>query len=65
MEQFAIIYCIGCMLHIDAIGKEPKLAMADMVVVDMGGGDMHTKNIFLQIYLPFSYTLLHHRRTSY
>ncbi len=31
------------MLHADAIGKHPQLAVADEEVVDMRGGEVHDK----------------------
>lgn len=38
-DQLAFSYDFGGVLHIDAVGKEPELAVAGVEVGDMGGGE--------------------------
>jgi hypothetical protein len=38
MDQLSLRHEIGVVLHLDAVGEEPELTMAHMVVVDVGAG---------------------------
>lgn len=41
------------MLHVDAIGKEPKFPMADQIIIEMGASDLHIEAIYLYFSLCF------------
>ena len=41
VDEFPGIHQIGVLLHVDAVGEEPQLAMADLKIVEVGAGDLH------------------------
>jgi hypothetical protein len=43
VQPFAFINQIGSMLHLDIAGKQPQLAVANLVIIEMSAGDLHVK----------------------
>ena len=41
MNQLAVVHRVAGVLHIDAVGKEPKLATPYLVIVEMSAGWCH------------------------
>jgi len=41
MDQFSVLNGFAGLLHLDAVGKQPQLVMADLVIVEVGSGDVH------------------------
>jgi hypothetical protein len=56
VQQLPLVNQVRCGFHLDAIGKQPQLALTNQVIVEMGSGGEH-RNFFISEYSEWFYFL--------